>query len=97
MAIKFHIDFPLAEGFIIQQKGKAIFSDLGQEKIKIHRRLIVYREDPIKHPVTGKIVGSDNVILGRARVTQVMPEMSKAQILDGELGEIRPLDKVITE
>jgi TolB-like protein len=97
MAIKFHIDFPLAEGFIIQQKGKAIFCDLGQEKIKIHRRLIVYREDPIKHPVTGKILGADNVILGRARVTQVMPEMSKAQILDGELGGIRAFDKVITE
>jgi len=97
MAIKFHLDFPLTEGYIIQKKGKAIFSDLGREKIKLHRRLIVYREEPIKHPVSGKVLGADNVILGRARVTQVLPEMSKAQILDGDMGEIRRLDKVITE
>ena len=97
MAIKFHQDFPLLSGIIIQQKGKHIFTDLGQDKTKIQRRLIVYGEEPIKHPVTGKILGSDNVIKGRARVTQVMPEMSKAELLDAEAGTIKPLDKVITE
>ena len=97
MAIKFHRDFPLLDGLIIQQKGKDIFTDLGQDKIKIRRRLIVYRDEPIKHPVTGKIMGADNVIVGRARVTQVMAEMSKAEILEGENGGIKRLDKVITE
>jgi TolB-like protein len=97
MAIKFHRDFPLLDGLIIQQKGKDIFTDLGQDKIKIRRRLIIYREEPIKHPVTGKIMGADNIIIGRARVTQVMAEMSKAEILDGEASAIGPTDKVITE
>ena len=97
MALKFHRDFPLLEGLIIQQKGKNIFTDLGQEKIKVRRRLIVYREEPIKNPVTGKILGADNMILGRARVTQVMSEMSKAEIMDGEAGAIGLKDKVITE
>ena len=97
MAIKFHLDFPLLDGLIVQQKGKFIFTDLGKEKIKVQRRLIVYREEPIKHPVTGKVLGADNVIIGRARVTQVMPDLSKAEIsTDGKI-PVKPMDKVITE
>ena len=97
MAIKFHREFPLLGGLIVQSKGKHIFTDLGQGEIKLQRRLIVYREEAIKNPLSGKILGSDNEILGRARVTQVLPEMSKAEILDPAAKAIRPLDKVITE
>ncbi len=97
MAIKFHREFPLIDGVVVQKKGNSIFSDLGKGKVKVRRRLIVFREEPVKHPVTGKWLGSDNVILGRARVTQVMPELSKANILDGKTETIKPLDKVITE
>jgi tetratricopeptide (TPR) repeat protein/TolB-like protein len=97
LAIKLHREFPLVDGVVVQKKGNSIFSDLGEGKIKIRRRLIVFREEPVKHPVTGKWLGSDNVILGRAQVTQVMPELSKANILDGKTETIKPLDKVITE
>ena len=62
------------------------------------RRLIIYREEPIKHPATGKILGSDANIVGHAKVTQVMPDMSKAEILNSKTTEtINSLDKVITE
>ncbi len=97
MAVKFHRDFPLLDGLVIQKKGKYIFTDLGHDKIKLQRRLIVYREEPIRHPVTGKILGSDNIIIGRARVTQVMPEMSKGELLDVKKGAVERLDRVITE
>jgi TolB-like protein len=97
LAIKLHREFPLIDGLVIQKKDNSIFSNIGTGKIKIHRRLIVFREEPIKHPVTGKWLGSDNVILGRAQVIQVMPELSKADILDGKAETIKPLDKVITE
>lgn len=98
MAIKFHRDFPLVDGLVIQRKGKDIFTDLGEDVIKLRRRLIVYREQqPIKHPLTGKVLGADNEIIGRARVTQVMPEMSKAELLEQKAGAVRRLDKVITE
>jgi TolB-like protein len=97
MAIKFHREFPLLGGLVIQQKGKYIFTDLGQDEIKIQRRLIVYREEPISHPITGKMLGPDNVIICRARVMQVMPEMSKAEIVSGKTSSIKRLDKVITE
>ena len=65
--------------------------------IKLRRRLIVYREEPIKHPLTGKVLGADNEILGHARVTQVMPEMSKAELVDVRPEAIKSLDRVITE
>jgi TolB-like protein len=97
MAIKFHRDFPLVSGLVIDQKDRFVFTDLGKDKILMNRRLIVYREEPVKHPVTGKLMGMDNVILGHARVNQLMPEMSKAEVVVGDTGLIRPLDKVISE
>jgi hypothetical protein len=97
MAIKFHIEFPLVSGLVIERKKDDIFTDLGKEKTKLGRRLIVYRPEPMKHPITGKVVGADNVIIGRARVSQVMPEMSKAELLDGRNETIRSMDRVISE
>ena len=97
MAIKFHRDFPLVDGVVIQRKGNEILTDLGKDKVKLHRRLLVYREHPVRHPLTGKVLGADNEIIGRALVIQVMPEMSKAELLDASTGVIKSLDKVITE
>ncbi len=97
LAVKLHQEFPLIDGLVVQKKGKMVFTDIGQDKTKLGRRFIVYREEPIKHPVTGKILGTDNTIIGRARVTQVMPDLSKAEVVEGEEKEIKPLDKVITE
>jgi TolB-like protein len=97
MAIKFHRDFPLVDGLVIECRGQDIFTDLGQDVIKLQRRIIVYREKPIKHPVTAKVLGADAEIIGRARVTQVQPEMSKAELIDSNRQLVNPLDKVITE
>ena len=97
MAIKFHRDFPLVDGLVIERSGEDIFTDLGQDVIKLQRRIIVYREKPMKHPVSGKVLGADAQIIGRARVIQVQPEMSKAELIDGKHRLINPLDKVITE
>jgi len=97
MAIKFQRQFPLLSGYVVQVKGKAVFTDLGEGKTKLQRRLVVYREEPVKHPVTGKVLGADNVILGHVRVTQVMPDLSKAEIVNFKPEDIKKLDRVITE
>ena len=97
MAVKIHRQFPLIGGMVVQVKGKTVFIDIGGEDISLKRTLLLYREEPIKHPVSGKILGADNVILGRARVTQVMPEMSRAEIIHGAAAEIKAADRVITE
>lgn len=97
MAIKFHREFPLVDGSVIQPQRGYVLTDLGKGKVALQRRLIIYREKPVKHPQTGKILGTDNTIIGRARITQVMPEMSRADLLDGKNVTIQPMDKVITE
>lgn len=97
MAVKFHRAFPLLDGLVLQQRGNAIFTDLGQDKIKLNRRLLIFKEEPLTHPVTGRVLGADNVIVGRARVSQVMPEMSRADLLEGKPEEVKPQHRVITE
>jgi hypothetical protein len=99
LAIKFHREFPLVDGIIIQKKGKSVFTDLGKDKAKPERRLIVYREgEPVRHPVTGKSLGCDTEIIGYARITQVMDQMSTAMLINGLKEEtIRIQDKVMTE
>jgi len=97
MAVKFHRDFPLVDGLIVSKKGEDIFTDLGKDVIKLQTRLLVFREEPVKHPLTGKELGADNKILGRARVTQVMPKMSKAELVDCKTEVITSLDRVITQ
>lgn len=97
MAIKLHRDFPLVDGMVLEQKGKDIVTDLGENEVKLYRKVIVYREKPVKHPVTGKILGADSEVIGRARVTQVLPKMSKAELVTGKSGAIEPQDKVMTE
>ncbi|MBW1743617.1 MAG: hypothetical protein JRJ47_09350, partial [Deltaproteobacteria bacterium] len=97
MAIKFHRHFPLLDGLVVQKKGKYIFTDLGQDKVGTHMRFIVYREYPIRHPVTKKILGADNEIIGQARVIQVMPQMSKAEMTGGKAERVTRQCKVITQ
>jgi len=97
LATKIHREFPLIGGVVLQQKGKRHLHRSGAEQNEIDRKLIIYHEEEIKHPLTGKVLGADNQILGRARVVQVMPEMSKAEILTSNSGSIKRLDKVITE
>jgi hypothetical protein len=97
MAVKFHRDFPLVDGLIVKKKGENIFTDLGENVIKLRTRLLVFREEPVKHPITGKELGANNKILGHARITQVMPKMSKAELVNSKTEVITPLDRVITQ
>jgi tetratricopeptide (TPR) repeat protein len=99
MAIKFHRDFPLLDGMIIEIKGNSFYIDIGKGKIKPNTRLIVYKESaPIHHPDTGKILGKDTQIIGHARVTHVMEQMAKVDLLKGEtIKGINIKDKVITQ
>jgi len=99
LAIKFHREFPLVDGTVLEKKGKSFYTDLGKGKIKPQRRLIVYREgEPIRNPRTGKILGCDTEIIGYARVSQVMARMSKAKLIKNLKGNaIMIKDKVMTE
>jgi TolB-like protein len=97
MALKFHRRFPLVGGIIIDKKGRFIITDMSAEKIGIQKRLIVYRDEPVRHPQSGKLLGADSQIIGRARVKQVHANMTKAELVEPKKQDVDRFDKVITE
>jgi len=97
MAIKYHRDFPLTGGSVVSKKGKIIITDMGEQEIKLQRCILVYKESPIHHTVSGKVLGVDAEILCRARITMVDKEISKARLLDVPSDDVRISYKVIAE
>ncbi|MGB8426340.1 MAG: FlgO family outer membrane protein, partial [Desulfobacterales bacterium] len=97
LALKYHRDFPLVSGIVIDRQGDTILTDLGLQEVRKQRCILIYREDDVRHPVTGTSLGTDKKIVGRARFTQVDADFSKAELLDGSPGAVQTLQKVITE
>ena len=97
IAIKYHKDFPLVNGLVIDKKGNSILTDLGLDEIKKQRRILVYREEEVFNPANGKILGTDKQLIGRARITQIDEAISRAELIDTSSSEVQILYKVITE
>lgn len=97
LALNIHRDFPLVDGIVIEKQGKMIFTDLGTEKIRAQRRMLVYDDRPVRHPSTGTQLGVDHRILAKARVVQCDETLSKAELLTGFDPSIAPHHKVITQ
>jgi hypothetical protein len=97
MAVKFRRDFPLVNGRVIGKRGEDVFTDLGRDVMRLQRRLIVYRDVPLENGHTESTLGADSHIIGRARVCQVAPALSKASLLDCNLNDVKLSDKVISE
>jgi hypothetical protein len=88
MAVQFHNNFPMLRGVVIKRKNRHIFTDLGQNTFPLRGRLIIYRENDQE---------TDKTILGYARIIQVLPDMSKAELISGRIDEIRELDRVVLQ
>jgi len=88
LAVRLHNDFPMLGGIVVTRRGSHIFTSLGQDKVALNGRLIIYRD---KGPET------DSMIIGYARITQVLQDMSKAEVIKGRPDEIRKLDWVIVQ
>ncbi len=97
IAIKYHMNFPLVSGLVIDKRGKFITTDLGREEIKCQRRILVYQEKKIVHPKSGMELGFEKEIVGFARLIQVEKDMSKAELIDSNNEHIQVLYNVITE
>ncbi|MBW2296786.1 MAG: hypothetical protein JRF32_04160, partial [Deltaproteobacteria bacterium] len=100
LALKLKHSFPLIEGMVIQVKGNEIYADFGSfKRIKKEMRFIVFKQgEVIKHPVTGKVLGSDTRELGVATVVSVFEDMSIGKLIaDFEIGDIQVQDLVITK
>lgn len=90
-------DFPMAEGTLIDIRGREILVDLNtQHRIRPQTRLICYREGPpARHPVTGELLKSEVTIIGELLVTEVGKESSRTRILH-QRDEFLRGDRVIT-
>ncbi|MBI5055713.1 MAG: hypothetical protein HZB61_03750 [Nitrospirae bacterium] len=93
LSVHLHNDFPMLSGIVLKQKDGQIYTDLKKGEIAPHGRLVIYRSGiPEKGPS-----GPKGKIIGYARVTEVMKDMSKAEVIKGSPDEIRTLDRVIVQ
>ncbi len=86
LAFKFKRDLPLVEGMVIDVEGDNVTVNIGEEKrVWKNSRLILYEEGPaIRHPVTGRVLGSDTRELAEARVSEVFDTYSNASVTGGK-------------
>ena len=97
LALNIHREFPLVDGIVVQKKGRIIFTDLGSDKIRAQRRMLVYDDRPVRHPSSGAPMGADHRILAKARVVQCDKGLSKAELQAGFDPAVRAHHKVITQ
>ncbi len=98
LALKFKHEFPLLEGMVIKASGKEIFADFGKnQRVKKDMKFIVFREgEPIVHPITGKVLGSDTEELGVATVAKVFDDLSMGKLTtDFDPSAIKVQDLII--
>jgi hypothetical protein len=72
--------FQPIEGFVLDLDGDRIYVDLGGEAgAQVGQELTVFRKgEPFHHPVTGKVLGRYEDILGYAQVRRVLPRLAEA-------------------
>lgn len=89
--------FQPIEGQVLDREGNLIFLDIGQEGgAQVGQELTVFRKgEPFRHPITGKVIGRYEDVLGYAQVRRVLPNLAEAIFIPVEgQPEPRPEDGV---
>jgi hypothetical protein len=62
-----------------------LFLDLGEQSgVQVGREFVVFRKgEPFRHPITGKVIGRYESVLGHAQVRSVSAEFSEALFMPG--------------
>ena len=97
LALKFHREFPLINGEIIDCRDQYVITNLGEEQLRAQRKILVIEEQPILHPVTHHPLGSDYHVLGRARLVQIQKDFSKGELLEVNGSAINRTHGIITQ
>jgi hypothetical protein len=93
-------ELPLVEGLVVTVKGNQGIVDLGREKhVKKGMRVIIFEEgEPVRHPLTGMVLGSDVAEIGHGVIQSVREQMSDVELVGKESGDrVKPKQKVITQ
>ena len=97
LAIKLHREFPVVEGEILDRQRRVIFTDLGSDQLRAQRRILIVNKEAVKHPVSGKPLGYDYKVIGRARLFQIQQAFSKGELYLDHISGIKPRDGVVTQ
>ncbi|HEY4744481.1 MAG TPA: CsgG/HfaB family protein [Desulfuromonadaceae bacterium] len=84
LAAKLARSFPMAEGIVLKASGSDIYTDLGSaSNVRKGMGLIIYKKGPeIKHPITGKSLGSETVKIAEGHLDEIQKEFSKVKLLE---------------
>ena len=85
--------FPKVDGEIVDVKADSVTLDVGRKHgVQPGLDLEVFREGKeIIHPKTGKVLGREEKVLGRLRVTEVQEAFATAAVVQG--ADIKPADR----
>ena len=78
--------FQPLEGLVLDRDGDKIYLDLGEERgAQVGQEFTVFRKGELfHHPITGKILGRYEDVLGYAQVRRVLPQLSEAVFIPVE-------------
>jgi hypothetical protein len=87
LAAKIAGGFPVAGGMVISRDRKEVLTDLGTaSRVRKSTGAVFYRKGKeIRHPVTGRSLGSDTVKLAEGRFEEVQREYSRLRLVESGL------------
>jgi hypothetical protein len=99
LARKITESLPLVDGYVIRIDGIELIIDVGRNGgMKKGMKCVIYKEGaPIKHPITGEILGKETNVIGEVLVTDAFDKYSVAKQLSVTGGTISIGDKFITK
>ena len=99
LARKITESLPLVDGYVIRIDGPELIIDVGRNGgLKRGMKCVIYKEGaPIKHPITGEILGKETSVIGEVLVTDAFDKYSVAKQLSSVGGVISIGDKFITK
>jgi curli biogenesis system outer membrane secretion channel CsgG len=99
LARKITESLPLVDGYVIRIDGTELIIDVGRNGgMKKGMKCVIYKEGaPIKHPITGEILGKETDVIGEVLVTDAFDKYSVAKQLSLAGGTISIGDKFITK
>ena len=82
-------------GYVVLVDGMRVVIDLADGEVKKDALIAITRRQSLTHPVTGEVLGEFTQEIGRARIVEVQPKFSVAELIGFRPGlTVKPQDRV---
>ncbi len=82
-------------GYVVLVDGIRIIIDLADGEVRKDALIAITRREALTHPVTGEVLGEFIQEVGRARIVEVQPKFSVAELIGFKPGlAVKPRDRV---